>query len=65
MATKQDETHDNSLFYRISSRAFMRQGKIEHTGETLMLALLLHAKGKRTKAQADFVGKLLDDPNQR
>jgi hypothetical protein len=53
-------------FYRIASRAWMRDnaGNI-YSGEQLMLALLLHAKGKRSKEQEEFVGRLLDDPNQR
>lgn len=65
MAKQRDETSDNRLFYRISSRAFMRDhAGNEYTGEQLMLALLLHAKGKRTKDQTDFVAGLLNDPNQ-
>lgn len=65
MANKQkDETDDKRLFYRISSRAFMYDKKIVYTGEQLMLALLLHAKGKRTKDQTDFVKGLMNDPNQ-
>lgn len=54
-------------FYRISTRAFMRDSKgNEYTGEQLMLALLLHAKGtSRTLDAEREVGALLDDPNQK
>lgn len=65
MANTKDETTDSRLFYRISSRAFMRdRAGNEYTGEQLMLALLLHAKGKRTKDQTDYVAGLMNDPNQ-
>lgn len=51
-------------FYRISTRAFMRDkfGN-EYTGESLMLALLLHSKGSRTMEAVTEVAELLDDPN--
>jgi hypothetical protein len=54
-------------FYRVSTRAFMRDSKNnEYTGEQLMLALLLHAKGtSRTIDGEKEVGALLDDPNQK
>lgn len=54
-------------FYRISTRAYLRDrfGN-EYTGEQLMLALLLHAKGQgRSLDNEKEVGKLLDDPNQQ
>lgn len=54
-------------FYRLASRAFMRDkfGN-EYSGEQLMLALLLHAKGSsRTLDNEHEVGRLLDDPNQK
>jgi len=54
-------------FYRIASRAFMRDhyGN-EYTGEQLMLALLLHARGTdRSLDNEREVGRLLDDPNQQ
>lgn len=53
-------------FYRVSTRAFMLNGDIEYTGDTLMLALLLHCKGKgRGTDEEKYVAKLLDDPNQK
>lgn len=54
-------------FYRIATRAFMRDkyGN-EYSGEQLMLALLLHAKGDaRSLDNEREVGRLLDDPNQQ
>lgn len=52
-------------FYRIATRAFVRNGDIEYTGDTLMLALLLHTTGKgRGGDDEKYVAKLLDDPNQ-
>lgn len=54
-------------FYRVSTRAFMRdEHGNEYTGEQLMLALLLHAKGNRRTIDGEKeVGALLDDPNQK
>ena len=53
-------------FYRFASRAFMRDNHgNEYTGEQLMLALLLHARGSdRSLDNEREVGRLLDDPNQ-
>ena len=45
--------------------AYIRDGKLVHTGEALVLALLITTKGK-TKRGADEVKHLatmLDDPN--
>jgi hypothetical protein len=53
---------------RVMDRAWMRDnhGNI-HTGEALLLALLLHAKGttKRDPREVEEIAKLLDDPNVR
>ena len=53
-------------FYRVASRAYMRdKAGNEYSGEQLMLALLLHAKGSsRNMEDEQYVGRLLDDPNQ-
>ena len=53
-------------FYRVATRAFMRDNYgNEYTGEQLMLALLLHAKGTaRSLDNEREVGRLLGDPNQ-
>ena len=50
-------------FYRVATRAFALNGDIEYTGDTLMLALLLHCKGERTPDNEKEVGRLLDDIN--
>lgn len=54
-------------FYRLANRAYMydKSGNL-YTGEQLMLALLLHTKGtSRTMDAEQYVGRLLDDPNQK
>lgn len=53
-------------FYRVSTRAFMRDkyGN-EYTDEQLMLALLLHCSGVRSLDAEREVGAMLDDPNQK
>lgn len=54
-------------FYRVATRAFMydKAGN-EYSGEQLMLALLLHAKGEsRNMDDEKYVARLLDDPNQK
>lgn len=50
---------------RIMDNAFLRDGELEHTGEALLLALILHTKGKtkRSKQELEEIGKLFDDPN--
>jgi len=54
-------------FYRVSTRAFMRDNhENEYTGEQLMLALLLHCSGGARSLDAEReVGAMLDDPNQK
>lgn len=54
-------------FYRVATRAYMydKAGN-EYSGEQLMLALLLHAKGgSRNMEDERYVARLLDDPNQK
>jgi hypothetical protein len=52
---------------RIMDRAWLRDGEVIHTGEALLLAVLLHAKGKSGRGQAEIeqVARMLNDPNQR
>jgi len=52
--------------YRIMDRAYIRDGDTLHTGEALLLACLLHAKGKNRKSD-DFkdVQKIMHDPNAK
>lgn len=53
---------------RVMDIAWLRDssGNI-HTGEALVLALLLHTKGKsrRGHEELEHIGKMLNDPNQR
>lgn len=50
---------------RIMDNAFMRDGETEYTGEALLLAVILHAKGKtqRGEEEVKHVAKMFDDPN--
>ena len=52
---------------RIMDRAWLRDGDTIHTGEALVLALLLHTKGKSKRGQQEVeqVARMLNDPNQR
>jgi len=49
---------------RIMDNAYLRDGESIHTGEALLLACLLHAKGKSRKS-GDFVDvqKIMRDKN--
>lgn len=48
-------------------RAYLRDGDLVHTGEPLLIALLLHAKGKTKRGQEeiDHVARLMKDPNRK
>lgn len=50
---------------RLMDRAYLRDGSLVHTGEALLVALLLHTKGKTKRGQSELeqVSKMLDDPN--
>jgi len=50
---------------RLMDTAYLRDGNVEHTGEALLLALILHTKGKtkRSKQELEEIGKLFNDPN--
>lgn len=50
---------------RIMDLAYLRDGNSFHTGEALVLACLLHAKGKTFRGEQELkqVGKMLNDPN--
>ena len=52
---------------RVMDRAYMydKSGNV-HTGEALLLALLLHAKGKTKRGQSEMadVGKIMKDRNR-
>lgn len=50
---------------RVMDRAWMRSGGTVYVGEALVLALLLHAKGKtkRGREEMEQVAKMMRDPN--
>jgi hypothetical protein len=50
---------------RMMDRAYLRDGSVVHTGEALLLAMLIHAKGKTQRGAEELkqVSKMLDDPN--
>jgi len=50
---------------RIMDKAYLRHKRVTYTGEQLVLALLLHTKGKTSRGQNELeqVAKMLDDPN--
>jgi len=50
---------------RVMDKAYLRHGSVTYTGEQLVLALLLHTKGKTRRGQNELeqVAKMLDDPN--
>lgn len=52
---------------RFMDIAYLRDGDIIHTGESLVLALLLHAKGKSRRGQDEMshLSKMMNDPNTR
>lgn len=57
-------TNDNREFSRLIYRAYIRDGKIEYSGESLLLACLLHAKGKsRMSADMTDVQRIMKDVN--
>lgn len=58
--------NDNREFSRLLYRAYIRDGKQTHTGEALILACLLHAKGRgrRTSDMKD-VQRIMKDRNSK
>lgn len=50
---------------RMMDRAYLRDGDVVHTGEALLLAMLIHARGKTQRGTEELkqVSKMLDDPN--
>ena len=51
--------------YRVMDNAFLRDGENVHSGEALVLAVILHAKGKtqRGEEEVKYLAKMFDDPN--
>jgi len=53
-------------FYRVLHRAYIRDGKVVNTGEALLLACLLHAKGAgRDSDDMQDVRRIMRDRNLR
>lgn len=66
MTTKKEQENDNRGFTRLIYRAYIRDGKNIHTGEAVLLASLLHAKGKgRDTQDMRDVQRIMDDPNSK
>ena len=60
--TQRNET--DRLMYRMIYRAYMRDGSVVYTGEALLLACLMHAKGKsRNSDDMKDVRKIMKDAN--
>lgn len=57
---------DNREFSRLIYRAYIRDGKGFHTGEAVLLACMLHAKGKTRKSDdMKDVQRIFRDPNAK
>jgi len=57
---------DNREFTRLIYRAYIRDGHTLHTGESLLLACLMHAKGKgRDSADMKEVQRIMKDRNSK
>lgn len=62
MSTKSD----NREFSRLLYRAYIRDNDTYHTGEALLLACLLHAKGSSRKSDAmKDVQRIMRDRNAK
>ena len=50
---------------RLMDRGYLRDGKLLHTGESLLLACLLHVKGKtkRGREEVEEISRIMKDPN--
>lgn len=61
---KRETENDNRGFSRLIYRAYLRDGKTYHSGEALLLACLLHAKGKsRNSDDMTEVQRIMRDGN--
>lgn len=52
-------------FTRIMDLAYIRDGKLFHTGEALMIACLMHVKGKKNRSNEELteVRRIMRDKN--
>lgn len=58
--------NDNREFSRLIYRAYIRDGATLHSGEALLLACLLHAKGKdRSSEDMKDVQRIMKDANAK
>lgn len=58
-----EDKHFNEEFERLMYRAYIRDGKTVHGNEALLLACLLHAKGKRNSDDMKAVQEIMNDKN--
>lgn len=54
--------YEEREFYRLVSRAYIRDGKTLHEGEAVLLATLVHTKGNKSKDMED-VQRIMRDRN--
>lgn len=60
-----NDKEDNRLFSRLLYRAYIRDEKAVHTGEAVLLACLMHAKGKgRDTEDMKDVQRIMRDHNR-
>ena len=58
------QKNDNREFSRLIYRAYIRDGKTFHSGEALLLACLMHAKGKNRQGDdMKDVQRIMRDAN--
>lgn len=56
--------YEEREFYRVMTRAYIRDGGTVHEGEAVLLAALLHAKGKsRDSDDMSEVQRIMRDKN--
>lgn len=50
---------------KIINTAYIRDGKLKHTGESVLLACLMKVRGhaNRPRAEVEELGKVMRDPN--
>lgn len=64
MVNKREQDNDNRGFSRVIHRAYIKDGDRIHTGEAVLLACMLHVKGKgRNTDDMAEVQKIMRDPN--
>lgn len=64
MTNQRERTKDEKEFYRFVHRAYIKDGKAIHTGEAVLLACMLHVKGKgRNTDDMVEIQRIFRDPN--